>query len=211
MGRYVVGITGASGTTYTRRILSELLNSGHEVKCVVTESARVVLKVEEELILNGNIEADRPKLLDWIGTPMRGDALQLFDAKDVSANIASGSYKTDGMLIVPCSGGTLGRIANGISNGLLERAADVCLKERRKLVLLTREMPLSLIHLRNMLTLTEAGATIIPASPSFYHNPQTINDMVDEVASRVLNHIGVATRSYREWQGVHPDDSVSNQ
>ena len=210
MSRYIVGITGASGAPYARRVLSELLNSGHEIKCVITESARTVLKVEEDLILTGEVDSDSLKLSEWVGKPKQMGSLQLFHPKNVSANIASGSYKTDGMVIAPCSGGTLGRIANGISSGLLERAADVCLKERRKLVLLTREMPLSLIHLRNMLTLTEAGATIIPASPSFYHKPQTIDDMVDEVVFRVLNYIGVATPAYREWQGIHTNETLAD-
>ncbi|HJP27345.1 MAG TPA: UbiX family flavin prenyltransferase, partial [Dehalococcoidia bacterium] len=118
--------------------------------------------------------------------------------------IASGSFPFDGMVVVPCSGGTLGRIAHGISSGLLERAADVCLKERRRLVLVPREMPISLIHLRNMTSVTEAGAIVLPASPGFYHNPTGIDDLIDMVAGRILASLGIESLVMKPWFGPEP-------
>jgi 4-hydroxy-3-polyprenylbenzoate decarboxylase len=108
------------------------------------------------------------------------------------------------MVVVPCSGGTLARIAHGVSAGLIERAADVCLKERRKLILVPRETPLGLIHLRNMVAVTEAGAIVMPAMPGFYHNPQSVQDLVDMVAGRVLAHLGVPSDMLKPWQGPDP-------
>ena len=135
MGTYAIGITGASGAPYARTILSELLQTGHRVFAVMSHSGRKVLDVECGISLTGNTEADLDPMLEWIGSPNAGDRLTLLHHEDVAAPIASGSYPTNGMAVVPCSGGTLGRIANGISGGLIERAADVCLKERRRLVL----------------------------------------------------------------------------
>jgi polyprenyl P-hydroxybenzoate/phenylacrylic acid decarboxylase-like protein len=174
------------------------------VKCVITDAGRRVLDVEERLQLTGNTEADLPDLLQWVGMADREDQLELLHHKDVAASISSGSYHTDGMVVVPCSGGTLARIAHGISNGLLERAADVCLKERRRLILVTRETPLSLIHLRNMTAVTEAGATVLPGSPGFYHHPDSVQDLVDMVAGRILAHLGVDSSLLKEWTGPEP-------
>ena len=129
----------------------------------------------------------------------------MYHHKDVAAPIASGSFPIDGMVVVPCSGGTLGRIAPGVSNGLLERAADVCLKERRRLVLVPREMPVSLIHLRNMTAVTEAGAIVLPASPGFYHNPTQIDDLIDMVAGRILAVLGIDSPLMEPWTG--PEES----
>ncbi len=201
MGTYAIGITGASGAPYARTILSELLQTGHRVFAVMSHSGRKVLDVECGISLTGNTEADLDPMLEWIGSPNAGDRLTLLHHEDVAAPIASGSYPTNGMAVVPCSGGTLGRIANGISGGLIERAADVCLKERRRLVLVPRETPLSLIHLRNMTAAAEAGAVVLPASPGFYHSPRTVQDLVDTVAGRVLHHLGVESPLLRQWQG----------
>ena len=204
MKRLIVGIAGASGAPYTKRVLQGILVGGHEVKCVITDAGRRVLEVEEKLLLTGNTEADHPALMEWLGMPEKGDRLELLHHKDVAASIASGSYPTDGMVVVPCSGGTLGRIAHGISTGLLERAADVCLKERRTLILVPREMPVSLIHLRNMTAVTEAGAIVLPGSPGFYHDPQSVQDLVDMVAGRILAHLGVESSFMKEWTGPEP-------
>ena len=204
MGRYILGVAGASGTPYTRRVLQGLLADGHDVKCVVTDAGRRVLEVEERLILTGNTEADRPDILEWAGMPEAAGQFELFHHRDVAASIASGSYEIDGMAVVPCSGGTLARIAHGISSGLLERAADVCLKERRRLVLVPRETPLSLVHLRNMTAVTEAGAIVLPGSPGFYHHPSSVQDLVDMVAGRVLSHLGVRTSLLTQWTGPEP-------
>ena len=204
MGVYVLGIAGASGTPYARRVLEQMLGAGHDVKAVITDAGRKVLAVEEDLVLTGNTEADTPTLLEWANVPDFAGTFELYHHKDVAAPIASGSFAVDGMVVVPCSGGTLGRIAHGISNGLLERAADVCLKERRRLVLVPREMPLSLIHLRNMTAVTEAGAIVLPASPGFYHNPKSIDDLVDMVAGRILVSLGIDSKVMKTWLGPEP-------
>lgn len=204
MGVYVLGIAGASGTPYARRVLEQMFGAGHDVKAVITDAGRKVLAVEEDLVLTGNTEADTPTLLEWANVPDFAGTFELYHHKDVAAPIASGSFAVDGMVVVPCSGGTLGRIAHGISNGLLERAADVCLKERRRLVLVPREMPLSLIHLRNMTAVTEAGAIVLPASPGFYHNPKSIDDLVDMVAGRILASLGIDSKVMKTWLGPEP-------
>ncbi len=204
MGRYIVGIAGASGAPYAKRVLQGLLSGDHEVKCVISDAGRRVLEVEERLLLTGNTETDHPDLLEWLQTPDADGQLELLHHKDVAASIASGSYPTDGMVVVPCSGGTLAKIAHGVSTGLLERAADVCLKERRRLILVTRETPLSLIHLRNMTAVTEAGATVLPGSPGYYHHPESVQDMVDMIAGRILDHLGVDSELLKEWRGPEP-------
>lgn len=204
MGVYVLGIAGASGAPYARRVLEQMLSSGHQVKAVITDAGRKVLEVEESLVLTGNTEADTPVLLDWARAAGHESNLELYHHKDVASPIASGSFPVDGMAVVPCSGGTLGRIAHGISNGLLERAADVCLKERRRLVLVPREMPLGLIHLRNMTAVTEAGAIVLPASPGFYHRPNGIDDLVDMVAGRILASLGIESPVMKPWLGPEP-------
>ena len=130
-----------------------------------------------------------------------GDDEKLYHENDVAAPIASGSFRTDGMVIIPCSTGTLGSISNGISRGLIERSADVILKEKRKLIVVPRETPLSLIHLRNMIRLTEAGGVVMPASPGFYHLPKSVNDLVDMIASRVLQHLGIESHIIKPWKG----------
>lgn len=204
MGVYVLGIAGASGAPYARRVLEQMLSAGHQVKAVITDAGRKVLEVEESLVLTGNTEADTPVLLDWARAAGHESNLELYHHKDVASPIASGSFLVDGMAVVPCSGGTLGRIAHGISNGLLERAADVCLKERRRLVLVPREMPLGLIHLRNMTAVTEAGAIVLPASPGFYHRPNGIDDLVDMVAGRILASLGIESPVMKPWLGPEP-------
>lgn len=204
MGRYIVGIAGASGAPYAKRVLQGLLSGGHEVKCVISDAGRRVLEVEEDLLLTGNTLTDHPDVLEWLGKESAAHQLEILHHKDVAASIASGSFHTDGMVVVPCSGGTLAKIATGVSTGLLERAADVCLKERRRLILVTRETPLSLIHLRNMTAVTEAGAIVLPGSPGYYHRPSSVQDLVDMVAGRILSHLGVDSALLKEWTGPEP-------
>ena len=205
MGVYVLGIAGASGAPYARRVLEQMLVGGHEVKLVISDAGRKVIDVEEDLVLTGNTETDTPSILEWSHSTSSIGSLQMYHHKDVAAPIASGSFPIDGMAVVPCSGGTLGRIAHGVSNGLLERAADVCLKERRRLVLVPRELPLSLIHLRNMTAVTEAGAIVLPASPGFYHGPTQIDDLIDMVAGRILSVLGINSSLMKPWTG--PEES----
>ena len=211
MGIYVVGIAGASGAPYARRVLEQMLLAGHEVKAVITDAGRKVIEVEEGLLLNGNTEADTPAVLEWAQASEYAGNFELYHHKDVASPIASGSFPIDGMAVVPCSGGTLGRIAHGISNGLLERAADVCLKERRRLVLVPREMPVSLIHLRNMISVTEAGGVILPASPGFYHNPTSISDLIDMVAGRILASLGIQSSVMKPWLGPDLSSYSTNE
>jgi 4-hydroxy-3-polyprenylbenzoate decarboxylase len=202
MAVYVLGISGASGAPYAQRVLHGLLLAGHDVKAVVTEAGRRVLDVEMDLRLTGAPEADQPILRRWAEAGDAEGTLELFDDRDVAAPIASGSFPSAGMAIVPCSMGTLGRIAHGVSSNLLERAADVCLKERRRLIVVPRETPLSLVHLRNMTALTEAGAIVLPGMPGFYHRPRSVQDLVDMVAGRVLAHLGVDSPLLRPWLGA---------
>ena len=202
MARYIVGISGASGAPYVRRVLQVLANSDHQLDLVVTQSGAKVLEVEEGVKLSGDVRADFGELSRWLGCDMASrDGFQWHHAANVAADIASGSCHVDGMVVAPCSGGTLSRIANGMSQSLLERAADVTLKERRRLILMTRETPLSLVHLRNMVAVTEAGAIILPASPGFYHNPETIDDLIDMIAGRILYHLGLDSGLLQVWEG----------
>jgi 4-hydroxy-3-polyprenylbenzoate decarboxylase len=197
---YALAITGASGAPYARRTIQGLVQAGHRVMCVTSAAGRRVLEVEESLRLTGVPAADAPNLRRWAGVE-GSSLLTVLDERDVAAPIASGSYPIAGMAVVPCSTGTLARIAHGISGGLIERAADVCLKERRKLVLVPRETPLSLVHIRNMAAVTEAGAVVLPAMPGFYHRPQSIGDLVDFVAARILAQLGVDAVFARAWHG----------
>ena len=202
MARYIVGISGASGAPYVRRVLQVLANSEHKLDLVVTQSGAKVLSVEEGVEITGDIDADIVELSRWLGCDMSIKAgFKWHHSQNVAADIASGSCHVDGMVVAPCSGGTLARIANGMSQSLLERAADVTLKERRRLILMTRETPLSLVHLRNMVAATEAGAIILPASPGFYHNPETIDDLIDMIAGRILYHLGLDSDLLQVWEG----------
>lgn len=177
---FVVGVSGASGAPYARRLL-EVLTVDATVHLVVTEQARAIAAHE-------GVRYDD---LDVVVHPNT----------DLAAAIASGSHRSDGMAVVPCSTKTLASIAHGLSASLLARAADVTLKERRPLVLLVREMPLSRVHLRNLLAADEAGATVMVASPGFYGRPKTVDDLVEMVVGRVLDHLGVEHTLGPKWEG----------
>ncbi len=188
-----LAITGASGALFARHMLLALETDARvtHVNLVVSPSALRVLAEESGLNgVNGLIQ----KLLGRESTKIVQLAHQ-----DVGANIASGSYPSDGMIILPCSMGTLGGIAHGLAQNLIERAADVCLKERRPLILCVRETPLNLIHIRNMASATEAGATIFPVIPTFYNHPQTIDDIASNYVARVLQHIGLRQPNTFTW------------
>ncbi|MBI2964763.1 MAG: UbiX family flavin prenyltransferase [Chloroflexi bacterium] len=190
-----------------RRVLEGLMTAGHEVHGIFSEAGRKVCGLEAGLMLTGKPEIDETRVLEWLGDPAatRG-TLRLYALNDFEAPIASGSFKTDGMVVVPCSMGALGRIAQGIGSNLLERAADVTVKERRRLLLVPREMPLSLIHLRNMVAAAESGIEIIPAMPGFYHNPRSVQDIVDSVAGRVLDRLGIDAPFLKRWTGPVPPE-----
>lgn len=181
MGRYVIGVTGASGSIYASRLLGHLKSLGQEVHLVVSESGRKVCAYE--------------------GFPdLEKQADRVYDNRDFFAPIASGSWIHQGMAVIPCSMGTLGKMAHGIGDTLLTRAADVCLKERWKLAVVPRETPMSALHLANQKSLAELGAQIIPANPSFYHRPESIEDLVDTVLSRLLDYLGVEHQVGRRWR-----------
>jgi 4-hydroxy-3-polyprenylbenzoate decarboxylase len=202
MANYVVGISGGSGAPYTRRVIEGLVEAGHDAKIVVTDAGRRVFEIELGIALTGDPADDTRILTDNLDLGSGSGSIELFDQRNVAATIASGSYECEGMVVVPCSMGTLARIAAGISSNLLERAADAALKERRRLILVPRETPLSLIHLRNMTAVTEAGAIVMPAMPGFYHLPESVNDLVDMIAGRVLDGLGVNSTLLRRWKGT---------
>ena len=192
-----LGVTGASGALFARRTLQMLEADPRvgKIHLVISDSGLKVLR--EELGLEVAKHADLPALL--AGRSVR-KTVYLLDS-DVGASIASGSYPVDGMVVMPCSTGCLAQIANGIASTLIERAADVCLKESRKLILAIRDAPFSRVHLKNMLRAQAAGAEIFPISPSFYHHPQTIDDLVTQFCCRVLAHLGLEQKQQFRWTG----------
>ncbi len=193
--RWVVGLCGASGSRYGLAVLRALVHAKQEVALVVSRGGARVLEIEEGIRVDP--EAPDPALL----VPGGGKRIRGYSLSDVAAPFSSGTHPVAGMVIVPCSMGTLARVAHGISSNLLERAADVMLKERRRLVLVPRETPLSLVHLRNMVAVTEAGAVVLPASPGFYHSPKSVDDLVAHVVTKVLDQLGVESRLIRRWGG----------
>lgn len=184
------GITGASGAPYAVRLLRALNDSGTAVRLIVSGYGLRLLA--EESGIEG-LDALRAATGDW-------SRVELYDSLDRGATPASGSAPSAGMVVCPCSMGTLASIAAGTSRNLVERAADVALKERRPLILVPRETPLSLIHLENMTRLTRAGATILPAAPGFYNRPKSIDDLVDFVVARILDHLEIGHDLGRRWQ-----------
>lgn len=190
--RTLLAITGASGSIYGLRLLEELLKGGHKITMVASESGLQVCRYETGVDLN-----DVPALLQRWGLPEA--CLTIRDVTDLWAPEASGSAAPDAMVIAPCSMGTVGRIAAGISGNLIERAADVMLKEQRPLLLLPRETPFSTIHLENLLKLSQCGARIIPAMPGFYHKPESMADLVDFVVGKLLDQLGVEHNLFKRW------------
>ena len=199
MKKYILGISGGSGGLYSISVLKGIVNAGHKCYLVTSKPGRRILSLETDTKLSGNADKDKKILVEKFN--FNEDLLEVIDENDVGASIASGSFRTSGMAIVPCSTGSLGSLANGISRGLIERAADVCLKERRKLIIVPRETPYSLIHLENMTKLTRAGAVILPASPGFYNIPKKIDDLVDMISSRVLEKLDIEPENLKEWKG----------
>jgi 4-hydroxy-3-polyprenylbenzoate decarboxylase len=193
-----VGISGASGAIYAQRLLVQLEESDEvrEVNLVVSGPARRV--IADELDISPTADAEQ-MVAEMLGR--RSAKVTIYHPGDIGAAIASGSYPVDAMAIIPCSASTLGVLASGSSRNLLHRAADVCLKEGRRLVIVPRETPLSTIHLDNMLRLRQAGAMIVPAMPAFYHRPASIVSMVDHFIYRVMDHLGVSHSQETAWQG----------
>jgi 4-hydroxy-3-polyprenylbenzoate decarboxylase len=196
----ILGITGASGLIYAVRALKFLLSADYTVDVVASKSTYMVWQSEQSIRMP--VEATQQEQF-WRhqADQETGGKLRCHPWGDVGASIASGSFRTQGMIIMPCSMSTVGKLAAGLSSDLLERAADVQLKEGRKLVIVPRETPFSLIHLRNLTTLAEAGARIVPAIPAWYHNPQTIEDLVDFVVARALDQLAIDCVPLKRWQG----------
>ncbi|MBV8063833.1 MAG: UbiX family flavin prenyltransferase [Nevskia sp.] len=196
---YVLGITGASGAVYGVRLLQFLLQRGHRVELIFSNAALLV--AHHELgwkMAKGGVS--RSLLEKYLALPIPERQLQVHGEKDFLATVASGSHRTAGMMIVPCSMGTAAAIAHGLSQNLIGRAADVCLKQCRPLVVAPRETPFSLIHLRNLTALAEAGAVVVPAMPGFYTLPRTLDDAVNFVVGKVLDAIGIDHDLFPRWR-----------
>jgi flavin prenyltransferase len=196
MPTIILAITGASGAAYAVRLLETLLAARCSVHLCISDVGRIVLREELDCRLDLEQFDPAPLRLD-LGAS--GGALAYHHFHDFSAPIASGSFPTDGMVVCPCSGGTLAAIANGLCGNLIHRAAEVHLKERRRLILVPRETPLSLVHLKNMQQVAEAGAVVLPASPGFYHGARQIADLVDFVVARICDQLGIATTLVKRW------------
>jgi len=177
---FVIGVTGASGAIYARRLL-EILCEKADVHLVISDVAREIAAYE--------------------GVDLDGFRAHYHEIDFIGAPVASGSHRFDGIVIVPCSAKTLAAVAHGFADNLITRTADVCLKEGRTCILVTRETPLSRVHLKNMLAASDAGATILPACPGFYNKPQTIDDLVDMVVARILDHLNVEHSITKRWSG----------
>jgi 4-hydroxy-3-polyprenylbenzoate decarboxylase len=193
----VLAMTGASGVPYGLRLLETLLGAGRTVHLTISPAGAEVILQETDR----HVRLDRFQLGDLLGdmASAKSGQVHYHDYRDFRAGIASGSFLTAGMVICPCSMGTIGAIAHGLSQNLIHRAADVHLKERRKLVLVPRETPLHLVQLRNLAICAEAGATILPAMPAFYTRPQSLDDMVNFVVGRVCDQLGVEHRLLTRW------------
>ena len=197
MKHLLVAITGASGSVYALRLIEEVLRTGCRVSLLLSEPGRQVLNHETSLGWN----LDPTKRQRQVRSHFASARIECLDNGNLFATVASGSNPADAMVIIPCSMGTAGRIAAGLSETLLERAADVTLKERRPLLLVPRETPLSVIHLENLLRLARAGAVVIPAMPAFYHAPQSLDDLVNFVVGKVLDQLGIEHELFRRWEG----------
>ena len=192
MSDYVIGITGASGSIYGVRLIEELASRKHHIDIVITHAGKQVMK--EELGVQDFEKIDRLGL-----SKIKGN-IKIWENDDFEAPFMSGSNAPEAVVIVPCSVGKLSAIANGISSNLLERMADVAIKERKQLILVVRETPLSLIHLENMVKVARAGAQILPAMPAFYHHPKKIDDMVNFIVGKVLNLLKIEHQLFKGWR-----------
>jgi len=194
-----VAITGASGAQYALRLLDCLIEQDRDVYLMVSQAGQVVLRMETDLeVPNRPQEAER-FFTEYFGA--EPGQIRVFGRQEWTAPVASGSNPPEAMVICPCTTGTLASIAAGVSSNLIDRAADVMLKERRKLILVVRETPFSVIHLENMLRLARAGATVMPANPGFYHRPASLDDLVDFLVARILDHLDVPHELTPRWGG----------
>ncbi|MCW5959480.1 MAG: UbiX family flavin prenyltransferase [Pyrinomonadaceae bacterium] len=199
-----VAITGASGTIYAQRTLQLLIESGavETINLIMSGVAPVVAQVELGADLR---DPDSKKINRWLGLSENSKIIRFWKLDNLAAKPSSGSNKQEGMIIVPCSMGTLGAVASGAGTNLIHRAADVALKEGRKLVIVPRETPFNAIHLENMLRLARAGARILPASPGFYHRPKSIGELVDHLCFRILDQFNIPHSKKTQWSGTEVD------
>ncbi|SDZ73729.1 4-hydroxy-3-polyprenylbenzoate decarboxylase [Desulfuromusa kysingii] len=196
MKKIVVGITGASGSIYGLRLIEELLHAEMQVTVLVTDAGRQVLGFETGLNLAEDVQECHQQLMQYFGAT---DNLNYYALNDFFAPTASGSNPAEAVVICPCSMGTVGRIAAGLSDNLLERAADVALKEGKKLLLVPRETPFNQIHLENLLRLSKVGAHILPAMPGFYQQPETVADLINFVVGKILDSLDVEHQLFKRW------------
>lgn len=197
MKSFIVAITGASGSIYGLRLTEVLLKSGCRIYLVISKPAFFIIKTETGIVWTGKTEAETEKKIQKHFSTKN---IRFFGEDNLFSPVSSGSFVTDGMFIVPCSMKTLSGIANGYANNLIERAADVTLKEGRRLILSPREMPFSAIHLENMLKLARLGVKIVPPVPGFYHKPRDINDIVDFVVGKILDSSGIKNNLFKRWK-----------
>lgn len=203
MSRFFVGLTGASGHVYAEALLRALVGAGHEVDLAITEAGCKVLRHERGVEAGVRGEALAANLGAWLGEDV-ARSVRVFEADQVEAPAASGTSMTGGVVLCPCSMGTLARVAAGFSSNLVERAADVALKEGRRLVVMPRETPLSEVHLENLLRLARLGAAVLPCAPGFYHLPESIDDLVAHVVGKALDRMGVEHKVAKRWSGMDP-------
>lgn len=195
MRRIIAAVTGASGSIYAVKLIEALMQADIEIHLVFSDTAKKVMLYETKESL--------PDLAERLDKRIKSDNLPgriiHHENSNMFSSIASGSFRTEGMIIIPCTMACAGRIASCSGNALIERTADVCLKEKRPLVLAVRETPLNLVHLKNLTSLCEAGAVIYPAMPSFYSKPETIGELAENFSSRILEPFGILTKNYKEW------------
>ena len=192
-----VAITGASGSQYALRLLDCLIEQDRDVYLMVSQAGQVVLRMETDLEVPSRPQEAERFFTEYFGA--EPGQIRVFGRQEWTAPVASGSNPPEAMVICPCTTGTLASIAAGVSSNLIDRAADVMLKERRKLILVVRETPFSVIHLENMLRLAQAGATVMPANPGFYHRPASLDDLVDFLVARILDHLDVPHELTPRW------------
>ncbi len=195
--RVTLAVTGASGAQYALRLLECLVQAGVEVSFLISQAAQLVVATETQWQLPAKPQALEAYLTEQFAA--KPGQIKVYGKQDWMAPVASGSGSPAAMVVCPCSTGSLSAIATGASNNLIERAADVALKERRKLILVPREAPFSTIHLENMLKLSQMGAVILPASPGFYHRPESVADLIDFVVARILNQLGIDQQLLPRW------------
>ncbi|MEE8328778.1 MAG: flavin prenyltransferase UbiX [Thermodesulfovibrionia bacterium] len=197
MKSLILAITGASGSIYGIRLVEKLLKSGNKVHLIISKQAVYIIRTETGVNWSGKTESEIEKKIQKYFSSKN---VKYYKEDNLSAPVSSGSFITDGMFVVPCSMKTLSGIANGYASNLVERAADVILKENRKLILAPREMPFNAIHLENMLKLARLGVTIAPPVPAFYHKPKKINDIIDFVVGKILDSSGIGNRLFKRWK-----------